>query len=252
MGDVFVWLSLFVLLFSCMLLIGVVGRKIFNIVTIFEYERGLRYNKGRFIGLLNPGQYWIFTLNSTIREVDIRPSYITVGGQEVLTSDGISVKISIAANYQIIDPILAVHKTEDYNQALYLMLQLALREIIGSMSLDELLEKRSLISENLINRLPNQAIEIGLCLYSVNIKDITFNSELKKAHAQVVTAKKEGLAALEKARAESTALRNLANTAKMLENNPALLQLRVLQALDEKAGNTVVLNMSPDSICTSK
>lgn len=246
MGDVFVALSLFVLFFACILIMVTVGRKIFNIVTIFEYETGLRYHKGKFVGLISPGQYWIFALNSTILKIDTRPNYLTVGGQEILTSDGISIKISIAANYQVIDPILATHEVEDHMQALYLKLQLAVREIIGSMSFDEILEKRSLITEQLMGRLPNQVQEIGLSLYSANIKDITFNSELKKAHAQVVSAKKVGLAALEKARAEGAALRSLANTAKMLENNPALLQLRVLQALDEKAGNTVVLNMSPD------
>lgn len=246
MGDVFVTLSLFVLFFSCILIMVTVGRKIFNVVTIFEYERGLKYHKGKFIGLINPGQYWIFTLNSTIQKIDTRPNYITVGGQEVLTSDGISIKVSIAANYQIEDPIIAAHKVEDYYQALYLMLQIGLREIIGSVSLDEVLEKRNVMGEQLTSSLINQAKDIGLSLISVNIKDITFNSELKKAYAQVVSAKKEGLANLEKARSESAALRNLANTAKLLENNPALLQLRILQALDEKAGNSVVLNISPD------
>ena len=248
MGDIFVTLSLFVLFFACILITVTVGRKIFNVVTIFEYERGLKYYKGKFVGLITPGQYWIFSLNSTIHKIDIRPGYITIGGQEVLTADGISIKISISANYQITDPIIAVHNVEDYTQALYLMLQLGLREIIGSANLDEVLEKRNQISEQLKDNLKNQVKEIGLQIYSANIKDITFNSELKKAYAQVINAKKEGLANLEKARAESAALRNLANTAKMLENNPALLQLRVLQALDRKTGNTLVLNMSPDTI----
>lgn len=246
MGDVFVTLSLFVLFFGCILIMITVGRKIFNVITIFEYERGLRYDKGKFTGMVNPGQYWIFALNSTIQKVDTRPNYITVGGQEVLTADGISVKISAAANYQITDPIVAAHQVEDYFQALYLMIQLSLRENIGSVSLDEVLEKRNLMSQQLMDNLTDQVKEIGLSLNSVNIKDITLNSELKKAYAQVVSAKKEGMANLEKARAESATLRNLANTAKLLENNPALLQLRMLQALDEKAGNTVVLNMTPD------
>lgn len=246
-------LSLFVLFFACILIMITFGRKIINVVTIFEYERGLKYHKGKFAGLITPDQYWIFVLNSTIQKIDIRPSNITIGGQEVLTLDGIPIKISLAANYQVTDPILAINKVDDYVQSIYLTLQLSLREIIGSASLDEVLEKRNLMGGQLVTLITDQLKEIGLKLHSVNIKDITFNNELKKAFAQVVNAKKEGLANLEKARAESAALRNLANTAKILEDNPALLQLRALQALDGKSGNTLILNMSQDAIlCTTK
>jgi hypothetical protein len=78
------------------------------------------------------------------------------------------------------------------------------------------------------------------------VKDIMFPGDLKKIFAQVVKAQKEGQASLEKARGESAALRNLANAAKMLEGNPALMQLRVLQSVDAGTGNTMVLGMPSD------
>ncbi|MBN2311251.1 MAG: hypothetical protein JXR94_19895, partial [Candidatus Hydrogenedentes bacterium] len=89
--------------------------------------------------------------------------------------------------------------------------------------------------------------ELGLRLISVDLKDIMFPGKLKEMFAQVVSARKEGLAALERARGETAALRNLANAAKMIENNPNLMQLRLLQALGEASGNTLVLGMSPQA-----
>ena len=85
--------------------------------------------------------------------------------------------------------------------------------------------------------------ELGLKLLSVNIKDIMFPGQLKQIFAQVVKARQEGLAALEKARGETAALRNLAGAAKMIESNPNLMQLRFIQALGESSGNTLVLGM---------
>lgn len=89
--------------------------------------------------------------------------------------------------------------------------------------------------------------EIGLELYEVSIKDINLNNDLKKAYSQIIMAQKEGLARLEKARSEAAALRSLSNTAKMLDNNPSLVQLRILQSLGETSGNTIVVNMSGES-----
>jgi len=73
--------------------------------TILEYERGLLYDQGRFRRLLEPGQYWHIPLLVTIRKLDLRPRFASIGGQEVLSLDGITLKVSLAAHYEIIDPI---------------------------------------------------------------------------------------------------------------------------------------------------
>jgi hypothetical protein len=111
----------------------------------------------------------------------------------------------------------------------------------------EVLARREEFGRTLLERTAGTAEELGLKLLGVNVKDVMFPGELKKIFAQVIQAQKEGQAALEKARGETAALRNLANAAKMIEGNPALLQLRLLQQLASSAGNTVVLGFPSTS-----
>ena len=126
---------------------------------------------------------------------------------------------------------------------MHLELQLALRQIVGAVDIDSLLATRDEISKKLTEMTEAKARELGLHLISVGIKDIMFPGKLKEVFAQVVSARKEGLAALEKARGETAALRNLANAAKMIESNPGLMQLRMLQTLGGSSGNTLVLGL---------
>ena len=212
-------------------------------MTVFEYERGVKYVRGKFETILEPGQYWYFPFFTHIQKVDIRPCFVSITGQEVLSSDGVTLKVSLAAKYEIVDPHTALHKAQNFQEALYLELQLALREIIGAAAIDDLLEQRQEFSKRLLELTATKIQELGLKLLSVNIKDILFPGPLKQMFAQVVKARKEGQAALEKARGETAALRNLANAAKMIESNPNLLQLRILQAIGESSGNTLVLGM---------
>jgi len=216
-------------------------------ITIFEYERGLRYYKGEFREIVQPGQYWYISLVSDIRKIDIRPCFVSVTGQEILSADGVSLKVSLAAKYEVTAPDIAVNKNQNYQEAFYLELQLALREIIGSAAIDDILEIRSELSEKIREKTEKRIEDIGLKLISVNIKDIMFPGKLKQIFAQVVSARKEGLAALERARGETAALRNLANVAKITEANPNLMQLRLIHSISESTGNTVVLNMPSQS-----
>jgi regulator of protease activity HflC (stomatin/prohibitin superfamily) len=74
---------------------------------VFEFERGLKYSDGRFVGTLGPGRYWAYQPQVQIRKVDVRPRFVTIGGQEVLSSDGVTLKVSLAVEYEITDPELA-------------------------------------------------------------------------------------------------------------------------------------------------
>jgi regulator of protease activity HflC (stomatin/prohibitin superfamily) len=215
-------------------------------ITIFEYERGVVYRQGRFKRILLPGGHWVFSFFEKVQRIDVRARYITIPGQDVLSSDNISIKVSIAANFQVEDPFKALNAAFSYHESLYLILQLELRDVVGSTPIDELLAKRKQIGETLLERSKGKAAELGLNLLAIDIKDIMLPGDLKNIFAQIVNARNEGLAALERARGESASLRNLANTAKLLENNPALLQLRILQALEGKSGNTIILSASPD------
>jgi len=212
-------------------------------VIVLEYEKALKYVRGRFDGVLGPGQYWYLPFSTVIQKIDIRPRFLSITGQEVLSSDGVTLKASLAANFEITDPDTAVNKVQSFEQALYLELQLALREIVGSADIDTVLNSRTELSKKLMESSEAKAKTLGLKLISVNLKDIMFPGKLKEMFAQVVNARKEGLAALEKARGETAALRNLANAARMIQDNPNLLQLRLVQALGQSSGNTLVLGM---------
>lgn len=222
----------------------------FRQVTVLEYERGLRYQSGRFVGVVNPGSYWTARSFTRIDRIDIRPTHIAVPGQEVIASDGVGLKLTLSAKYQVGDVAKAVHTIADYRVALYTILQLALRELVAAGPAENVLTTRTGINANLLQIAAPKAAEFGIDLLEAEIKDVMFPGDLKKVFSQVVRARQEGLAALERARGETAALRNLANAASLLEQKPALLQLRMLQAIGQETGNTLVVGMGaqPDVV----
>lgn len=232
-----------ILFFMVFIIIPPVFRRFFSRITIFEFQKGLRYSRGKFDCIVEPGQYWIYNSVTTITVVDRRMRFVSVPGQEIVSSDGISLKMSIAAYYRISDPVKAIHEVENYQDALYLALQLSLRDIVQAMAIDDIMASRSTISEKMLENSKAKAEELGLTLLEASVKDFMLPGDLKKVFSQVVNARKEGLAALEKARGETAALRNLANAASLMEKNPALLSLRTIQSIESSRGNTVILGM---------
>jgi regulator of protease activity HflC (stomatin/prohibitin superfamily) len=221
---------------------GFVAFKFFlRTVIIFEYEKGLKYARGRFVRILGPGLHFYPRFFTTITKIDTRPRLVTVPGQELISSDGVNIKVSIAVNFEITDPYAAINKVDNYLNALYLETQLAARDIIANAVIDDVLEKRNEHSTRLLELVTPKVQAFGIKINSINIKDIMFPGELKAVFAQVVKARKEGLAVLEKTRGETAALRNLLNAAKILEENPLLVQLRAMQS----SGNTFVLGIPP-------
>jgi len=210
-------------------------------IVIFEYERGLLFKRGKYERLLKPGQHWYFRSVHMIHKMDIRARIISLPGQEVLSADNVSVKLSIVCSFKVDDPHRAMVAVENYIQSLYTDLQVNLRDIVGELPIDDFLSKRKEIGAELLNRSKENSSDYGIVLESATIKDIMFPGDLKRMFAQVVNARKEGLAALERARGESAVLRNLANSAKLMDNNPGLLQLRILQTIDNNPGNTIIL-----------
>jgi regulator of protease activity HflC (stomatin/prohibitin superfamily) len=217
-------------------------------VTVYEYQKGLKYTRGRYSATLNAGQYWIISTLSSIVPVDVRPQFVTVQGQDVLSADGVTLKVSLAAEFQVANPNVAINKNANFQNSLYLTLQMAVREIVGKEKIDTVIENRAGFSAKLAELTSGKAAEYGLKLISADIKDIMFPGEMKKAFSQLVKAQKEGQAALEKARGETAALRSLANAARMMDDNPNLLQLRALQALENSSGNTIVLGVANGTI----
>jgi regulator of protease activity HflC (stomatin/prohibitin superfamily) len=94
-------------------------------IMVFEYQKALKYTKGRYKETLGPGLYWILSSRSSIVAVDVRPEFITIPGQDVLSADGVTLKISLAAQFEVSDPHVAVNKNANFRNSLYLFLQIA-------------------------------------------------------------------------------------------------------------------------------
>jgi regulator of protease activity HflC (stomatin/prohibitin superfamily) len=225
--------------------VALLARPFVAMVTVHDYQRGLRYRRGRFSGLVDPGTHLVLRPFSEIFVLDGRPAFLTLEGQEILTADVVPIKISLAARYVIGDPVAAVTGDQSYGQAFRLELQLGLREALAGRTADQLLAERATIGPAVFERTASRLARLGIELLSVEARDLMVSGELKRAFASVVTARKEGEAALERARGETASLRNLANAGRMVEDNPGLLQLRMLQQLGTSPGSSVVLTM-PD------
>lgn len=196
-------------------------------VVVRDFEQGLLYRSGRFARTLGPGGHWLPPFQ-TAKVVDVRERVETVPNQEVLTKDRVAIKVSVLLRYRIADAALAEHRVTSFAQALYAEAQMALRDRVGGVDLDELMASRPQLGEQMAAALAPKAAALGLALESVGLKDLTFPPHLRQAFHQVVEAKQSALAALERARGESASLRHLANAARMLENNPALVTLKAL------------------------
>jgi regulator of protease activity HflC (stomatin/prohibitin superfamily) len=145
--------------------------------------------------------------------VDTRTEFITIQGQDVLSADGVTLKVSLAAEFQVSDANKAINTSTNFRGSPYLTLQMALREIVGKEKIEALLENRVGVGGRLLETTSAKAADLGVKLLSVDIKDMMLPGEMKRVFAQVVKAQKEGQAALERARGETAALRNLANAA---------------------------------------
>lgn len=208
---------------------------------VYEYEKALLWNKGKLDRVLEPGRHWLRGSSQLVQRFDARKQLTTLSGQEVLSSDGVTVKVSLLVEYRVVDPIVTAKTTADYYQSIYGTVQLALRDIVGSLSIEDFLEQRNRIGPGLLERSVPAAAEIGVEITNADVKDIMFPGELKKMFSQVAAARQEGMAALERARGESAALRSLANTASLFDDHPNLMQMRLLQQIGDSDSNTFVI-----------
>ena len=208
------------------------------------WQRAVLFRNGVLVRTLDPGAYRFWSSGYRIRRVDVRPWILLVPTQEVPTSDGVSVKLSAAGQVRITDPATFVNANQDAVAALYLAVQVALRELVAQSSVDDLLTGRSDLGPRLIAAVRGPDA-LGLKIEQLEVKDIVLPADLKRAQAQVLIARADGLAALERARGETATLRNLANAARLLSDNPLLLQLRLFQQLSTTSGHTVVIGTPP-------
>jgi regulator of protease activity HflC (stomatin/prohibitin superfamily) len=216
-----------------------------RVVVVREYERGLFYRDGKFVELLPPGRYvsWRWQ-HERVDTIDIREVSQTVEGQEILTSDKIGVRVTLIAQFKVVDPVAARHSVGDHTTQLYQDLQLTLREAITGRTLEELLKERDIISGKLQEEVAQRARKYGVELTRVGVKDMVLPGQVRNVFLQEVEADLKGRASLVAARHEVAAARARANTAKLLQENPNILRLQELETLAQlasKAGNVLII-----------
>lgn len=214
--------------------------------TVQEGQRAVVRIDGLTVAVLGPGRHALprrpWRASRAVRLVDVRHQLLLVAGQELSTSDVPGVRVTLAATWQVADPRAFLEVAADPLDQVRLGAQLALRDAVAQRTLEELLAARAELAAELLDAVARRAAPLGIDVLQVDLRDVSPPGEVRRALLAVHTARHEGLAALERARGETAALRALANGARTLAENPALVQLRVAQVVAE-AGGEVVLRL---------
>lgn len=199
---------------------------------------GLLRVNGKLEKLLKPGSYgyWRFNRNIEVERLDCRLQNMEVSGQEILTKDRVSLRINLSASYKIVDTTKVATLLKNHTEFLYREFQLALREVVGTRTLDAILEDKDIVNQVVEKRIRAKALEYGLDVIDVGVKDIILPGDMKSILNQVVEAQKSAEANLIKRKEETQATRSLHNTAKVMEGNPTLMRLKELEVLEKVTG----------------
>ncbi|HEY4175374.1 MAG TPA: slipin family protein, partial [Kofleriaceae bacterium] len=203
-----------------------------------QFEKGLKYVQGRFEGILEPGRHVFWNhpaARVTVNVLDTRVQQLKVEGQELMTRDKVTLRLTLTAEYAPADTAVTIHAVADVKDALYLAVQLAARELVAGMTLDELLEGREKLTAYLDAQVVPRAEAFGVRVHRVGIKDVILPGEMKTLLNKVIEAEKAAAANVILRREDAAATRNMANTAKVIAENPVLMRLKELETMKEIA-----------------
>ena len=211
------------------------------VYTVDAYEAGLIYFDGVLVDTLGPGRaaYWQVGRKVQFKRLDLRSEPVEVTAQEILTKDRVSVRVTLGAFVQVTDAQAAATATPDYKERVYKLAQFAIREAVGGRTLDELLNDRTAVDAEVAGRVRSELGDIGVAVREIAVKDVILPGEMRTLLNQVVEAEKAAQANLIRRREETAATRSLLNTARLMEDNPTLLRLKEIEALErvtEKVG----------------
>ncbi|HRX72433.1 MAG: slipin family protein [Gammaproteobacteria bacterium] len=200
-----------------------------------DHHIGLLLVDGELARTLPPGlhAFWRFNRAIKVETIDLRLQTVEVSGQEILTRDKVSLRVNLSAVYRIADPVKARSELGNIAEYLYRTLQFGLRQAIGAQPLDGLLGDKDELDRVVRNYVAERVELHGLALETVGVKDVILPGEMKDILNQVVTAEKAAQANVIRRREEVAATRSLLNTAKLMEENPILLRLKELEALEK-------------------
>jgi len=240
--------------------VGTVGYAVYrhfvHRVTVFDHQFALHWRGGRRQGTLEPGRHTLTGTGHFVLTLERRTQGEPIFGQEVLTSDGATVRASVLVRYRIADPVaffdawataIDTPRTGCYVSSYLPTYSLAheaahaaLRDAIGSRTLEACLTERLAIAEELTRRGAEGVQGTGIEIESVALRDLVPGSDVRRAMGDLHVAQHTARANLERARAEAAVLRSMANNARTLQNNPALVQLKLLQAIETGKAQVVI------------
>lgn len=203
-----------------------------------------------FVNVLEPGtyHYWKGVRQVECTMLDARILQIDISGQEILTADKVSVRMNLICTYRIVDFRRIKIEIANFEEQLHVAVQLAIREYVGKLRLDEILENKDKISEYLLDRLKSQASNLSIEILSSGVKDIILPGEIRDIMNTVLVAEKRAQANVITRREEVASTRSLLNTAKLMEENTVLMRLKEMEYLErifERVSN-ITLNGSTD------
>ena len=200
---------------------------------INEYERGVKFTLGKYSKMMEPGWRLVFPIFQSYKKVDVRTKVDDVPEQEAITKDNVSVKINAVIYYKVFDASLAVLAVEDFYYATAQLAQTTMRNIVGSVTLDELLSEREKVSGAIKDIIDAETDPWGIKVENVELKDISLTNEMKRVITRAAEAEREKQAVITKSQGEAEAAENLAIAAQKLAENPGALHLRTLETIND-------------------
>lgn len=226
------------------LVILVSGIRIIN-----QWETGVRLRLGKLKDTLEPGFRIIIPIIDTVRKLDMRIVTIDIPGQQVITKDNVPVKINGVVYFKVVDAATAVTKIQDFEYAVSQYAQTALRDVAGSMMLDQVLTERDNIGKDIEKIVEKASINWGVEIQEIKLQDIEMPEDLKKIMSRQASSEREKRATIIKSEGDRMAAENLAKAAQVMAKSNGAMQLRTLQTIDglgPSPSNTVILAVPVD------
>lgn len=219
---------------------ALLGRTLAPYVQVAEVPdqgAGLLFVDGVLVRTLAPGlhAFWTFNRQVKVELIELRLTSVEVQGQEILSKDKVTLRANLSATYKVTDPVAARTTVAKYVDYLYRELQFALRQAIGTRTLDQLLGDKHALENEVYEQTRAKVRPHGIELTGVGVKDLVLPGDMKQILNQVVEAEKVAQANVVKRREETAATRSLLNTAKLMDDNATLLRLKELEALEKVA-----------------
>lgn len=222
-----------------------------SIRIVQEYERGVIFRLGRFVGVRGPGFILLIPFIERMVRIDLRVVTMDVPSQECITVDTVTVKVDAVVYFRVMKPEDAVLNVEQYIRATSLLSQTTLRNVVGQSDLEDLLAHRDKINERLQTLIDEGTEPWGIKVSMVEVRDVQLPDTMQRAMAAQAEAERERRAKIVHAEGEAQAAEKLAEAAKVIGSQPAAIQLRYLQTLTQistEKTNTIVFPLPIDLI----